>query len=105
MTPGDEIAPDGRVGWPDVLVYELCDYRSLRSGEVVVRPLIGDLPEPCRIQPTGELVIVPPMDGRPYRMCVKDFDRYEVLFKSGRLSGPPHRVAGGAVDNRRAPGA
>lgn len=96
---------DGRYGWPGAVAYEVCEYRSLRTGEVVRRPLWGDLPEPCRVEPTGEETIVPPSDGRPYRRRVLDQAAYEALASSGRLSGAPHRQIGGAVDHRSAPGA
>jgi hypothetical protein len=104
VTPREESAPDGRIGWPDVVQYRVGDYVSARTGVVVNRPLAGELPEPCTILMRNEFSIVPPLDGRPFTVEVLDLVAYQALSSAGRLSTWPHRArTTPAEDNRRAP--
>jgi hypothetical protein len=102
--PREETSPDGRIGWPDVVRYWLGDYVSARNGQVVKRPLNGDLHERCKVEFSGEVSIVPPLDGRPYTAEVRDLVAYQALSRSGQLSTWPHRARVAPVeDNRKVP--
>lgn len=58
------VAADGRIGWPDIVQYQL---------------------------PDGSRVAVPPLDGTAYRYVVHDLKRCEKLAATGALFDPRHR--------------
>ena len=97
---------DGRIGWPDILEYEITE--GPEKGNIIpVPPTHETHPHP---DPTTVLMkkCLPYM--RPscaYRMIVYDHEGYEKLYKAGLIYGPPHARKGDIefIDNRIAPGA
>lgn len=55
------IFPSGRIGWPEIVQYDVVD----ESGDVVTR------------------LDLPPSPGVAYEIKIHDLDRYESLFRAG----------------------
>lgn len=71
-------AADGRYGFPEIVEYQT------RS---------------------GDRHVVPPLDGKPYRLIIHDLAAYDRMFRTGQLGlGHAYLRVSEIIDNRTAPG-
>lgn len=111
--PRIRICTDGRIGWPDVVQYEILE--GPKKGRLLTcPPTVATDPDPkSRLAPTPADMRdgrVAGWEGRqdrsyPYRIVVHDRVAYDRLRLRGDLASRRHTGGGQVVDNRAAPGA
>ena len=111
--PRIRVTTDGRIGWPDVVQYELMDGPD-KGKRLTCRPLVETHLDPLsELKPSAGTYLMSggaggwagrQRRGYPYRIVVHDRAAYERLRQTGEINDPRHTGAGRAVDNRSAPG-
>lgn len=101
---------DGRIGWPEVVEYELLDRLDPKIGEVyplekALELIALRIARPSQLfnyQLTGRTVLAPSHDGTAFLPRVRDKVEYERLERAGWISSQAHQGKHGLLqDNRR----
>lgn len=111
--PRVRICTDGRIGWPEIVQYEMLDGPKAGRRQTCPPMVETDLDPLSTIQPGAGTYLMSGGAGGwagrqrrsyPFRVVVHDRAAYDALWRSGAINNRRHTGARRAQDNRAAPG-